>query len=137
MNRYSERARLAFHFAWTEADSLGENVVGVEHLLLGLLRQQTAASAALNGAGVTLTEARQKVKQKLAARGRHAPKRLEDEMTPELEGVTRLIDKTQNSLVEPEDLLLAMLEHNSESLQDLIGDTDGLRQQLSRDSVGG
>lgn len=136
MNRYSERARLAFHFAQSEADSLGENVVGAEHLLLGLLRQQTAASAALNSAGVTLDGARRKVKQKLAARGERVPKRPENEMTPE-EEVIRFIDKMQNTLIEPEHLLLAMPEHGSESLQDLIGDADRLRR-LRRDiSVSG
>ena len=135
MNRYSERARIAFHFALTEADNLGA-VVNVEHLLLGLLQQQTAASAALNGAGVTLTGTRKKVQQKLAARDGGALKRLENEMTPELEAVTRLTDETQNSPVEPEHLL-AMLEHGSENLQDLVGDTDRLRRQLNRDSVSG
>lgn len=136
MNRYSERARLAFHFAQSEADSLGENVVGVEHLLLGLLRQQTTASAALNGAGVTLGGTRRKVKQ-LAARGERVPERPKNEMTPELEAVTRLVDEMQTSPVEPEHLLLALLEHGSENLQDLIGDIDGLRRRLSRDAVGG
>lgn len=137
MNRYSERARLAFHFAQSEADSLGENVVGAEHLLLGLLRQQTAASAALNSAGVTLDGARRKVKQKLAARGERVPERPKNEMTPELEEVTHLVGKMQNTLIEPEHLLLAMLEHGSESLQDLIGDADRLCR-LRRDiSVSG
>lgn len=136
MNRYSERARLAFHFAQSEADSLGENVVGVEHLLLGILQQQTTASAALNSAGVTLNEVRRKVIQKLAARGERVPERPKNEMTPE-EEVTRLVNKMQNTLIEPEHLLLAMLEHGSESLQDLIGDADRLRR-LRRDiSVSG
>ncbi len=136
MNRYSDTARLAFHFAWTEADNLGATAVGVEHLLLGLLQQKTAASTALKSAGVTLADVRRKVSY---------PKRadatpLAEETTPEVEEVMRVVaartEARQNSSIEPEDLLLTMLElYGASNLQDLVGDTEVLRQQLSREGT--
>ena len=135
MNRYSDTARLAFHFAWTEADNLGATAVGVEHLLLGLLQQKTAASTALKSAGVTLADVRRKVSY---------PKRadatpLAEETTPEVEEVMRVVGakaEVWQSRIEPEDLLLTMLElYGASNLQDLVGDTEVLRQQLSREGT--
>lgn len=131
MNRYSESARLTFHFAWTEADSLGANVVGIEHLLLGLLRQQTTASRALKDAGVTLDDARQKVGQRTG----RATSKLSETPTPELEELMRVAEFStrtrRDSSIKPKDLLLTMLELYGASLQNLVEDTDALRRKLS------
>lgn len=62
-------ARRAIAAAEREARELGHAVVGTEHLLLGLLADDTsAASAALRDAGATLSAARAKVREAVGVR---------------------------------------------------------------------
>lgn len=62
-------ARRAIAAAEREARELGHPVVGTEHLLLGLLSDETsAASAALRDAGATLSAARAKVREAVGVR---------------------------------------------------------------------
>ncbi len=57
--RFTERARRVVFFAQEEAARLGENYVGTEHLLLGLLREQDGVAArVLMNWGVQLESAR-------------------------------------------------------------------------------
>ncbi|HET7653519.1 MAG TPA: Clp protease N-terminal domain-containing protein [Acidimicrobiales bacterium] len=62
-------ARRAIAAAEREARELGHAVVGTEHLLLGLLSDETSsASAALRDAGATLSAARAKVREAVGVR---------------------------------------------------------------------
>src|SRR5689334_23805775 len=45
--RFTERARRVVFFAQEEAARLGENYVGTEHLLLGLVRENDSVAARL------------------------------------------------------------------------------------------
>jgi ATP-dependent Clp protease ATP-binding subunit ClpA len=62
-------ARRAIAAAEREARELGHAVVGTEHLLLGLLADETSsASGALRDAGATLSAARAKVREAVGVR---------------------------------------------------------------------
>src|SRR6476659_7569660 len=57
--RFTERARRVVFFAQEEAARLGENYVGTEHLLLGLVRENdTVAARVLERLGVSLSRIR-------------------------------------------------------------------------------
>lgn len=64
--RFTERARKAVFYAQEEAGRLGENLVGPEHLLLGLVREDDNTSARiLDRLGVKPEAVRQKVLARL------------------------------------------------------------------------
>src|SRR5699024_2242674 len=63
---YSPRARQVFAFAGDEAKRLGAPQVGIEHLLLGLLRdEQVLAARILLNLGMSLAKTRQSLKRKM------------------------------------------------------------------------
>jgi hypothetical protein len=59
--RFTEQARQVVVFAQEEAHALRHNYIGTEHLLLGLLRDRSAASRALDHFDLTLEEVRAQV----------------------------------------------------------------------------
>ncbi len=60
--RFSDGARQVIFLAQEEARTLGHNYIGVEHILLGLLREESgAASAVLRSFGVTPELARNEI----------------------------------------------------------------------------
>jgi hypothetical protein len=62
--RFTERARRVVFFAQEEAGRLGENYVGTEHLLLGILRENdTVAARVLNQLGASVSDMRADVEQ--------------------------------------------------------------------------
>jgi catechol 2,3-dioxygenase-like lactoylglutathione lyase family enzyme len=62
--RYTERARQVVVLAQDESRQLGHGYIGVEHLLLGLLREKEGLAArALGGAGLTVEALRHQVRQ--------------------------------------------------------------------------
>jgi DNA-binding transcriptional regulator YhcF (GntR family) len=59
---YTSRAKKLLEYTMAEARELGHSYIGVEHLLLGTLREEKGIAAqALNSLGVTLELARQEV----------------------------------------------------------------------------
>lgn len=62
--RFTERARKVVYLAQQEAARLGHNVVGTEHLLLGLVAEgQGVAAKALENMGINLEQIRQEVER--------------------------------------------------------------------------
>lgn len=62
--RFTSRARWAMDYAADEARQLGHDVIGTEHLLLGLVRESDGVAGQVLGSfGVTLSSARQDVEQ--------------------------------------------------------------------------
>lgn len=59
--RFTEQARQVVVFAQEEARTLRHNYIGTEHLLLGLLRERSAASRALERFDLTLEEVQAQV----------------------------------------------------------------------------
>lgn len=58
MLRFEEQASVLFHHAREEAERLGHGHVAPEHLLLGLLREESGVSRVLHDFGVDLEAAR-------------------------------------------------------------------------------
>src|SRR6266851_3465573 len=64
--RFTERARQVVFFAQEEAARLGENYVGTEHLLLGLVREDDSVGARiLQRLGISLESVRSEVFQQV------------------------------------------------------------------------
>ena len=59
--RFTESARQAVVFAQQDAVALRHNFIGTEHLLLGVLKQESIAARALRNLDVTYDDARQRV----------------------------------------------------------------------------
>jgi ATP-dependent Clp protease ATP-binding subunit ClpC len=58
---FSPQAKKVLELSLREANRLGHNYIGTEHLLLGLIRQGGGAAQLLAGAGVDYDRARQRV----------------------------------------------------------------------------
>src|SRR5438132_557098 len=66
--RFTERAQKVLSLAQEEDVRLGHNIVGTEHILLGLIREgEGVAARVLNNLGVSLNKARQQVLQLLGS----------------------------------------------------------------------
>jgi ATP-dependent Clp protease ATP-binding subunit ClpA len=68
MTAFTEPAQLASHLMTLESERLQHHYIGPEHLLLGLLRQDTAAARLLRAHGIDLESARAAA-ERLVARG--------------------------------------------------------------------
>ena len=81
--RFTERARRVVFFAQEEAARLGENYVGTEHLLLGLVRENdTVAARILDRLGVPLGRIRSDIERQVTrGHGNGAALQFEVELT--------------------------------------------------------
>jgi ATP-dependent Clp protease ATP-binding subunit ClpC len=71
--RFTDRARRVVVLAQEEARMLDHNVIGTEHLLLGLIHEgHGVAASALQSLGISLAAVRQQVEQ-VIGRGEQAP----------------------------------------------------------------
>jgi ATP-dependent Clp protease ATP-binding subunit ClpC len=71
--RFTDRARQVVVLAQDEARMLNHNVIGTEHILLGLIHEgQGVAANALQSLGISLETVRQQVEQ-IIGRGQQAP----------------------------------------------------------------
>ena len=70
---FDSKAARAVALAESEAYQLGHDRVGTEHLLLGLLTNDSATSSRLTDAGVTLAAARNKVTEAVGTSSRATP----------------------------------------------------------------
>ncbi len=84
MEKMTDRARKAMALARKEAEVLGHNYLGTEHLLIGCLRAGGVAATAMKNVGVDLDKAIVEIKNLVGAHDQHAPdapsieQRLED-----------------------------------------------------------
>src|SRR5258707_15078094 len=75
--RFTERARRVVFFAQEEAARLGENYVGTEHLLLGLVRENDSVAARiLDRLGVSLG----RIRRGIGGQGTRGDGRLGEDM---------------------------------------------------------
>ena len=137
--RFTERARKAVFYAQEEALELGENLVGPEHLLLGLVREDDNMAARILGRlGVEPGAVRQKVLARLEP---GEPGTGEDlRLTPAAKQVVdwayeearHLLDNS----IDAEHLLLGMLREPAgivpEALASLGVTPEGVREQLQQ-----
>ena len=65
-NGFTEKANKALNLAIESAEEMGHTYVGTEHILLGLLQEQSGVAATvLNDLGVTADELEQMMRQKI------------------------------------------------------------------------
>ncbi|QSJ18621.1 hypothetical protein JYQ62_07585 [Nostoc sp. UHCC 0702] len=101
--------------AASESDRLGHNVVGTEHLLLGLIRQETSIAAqALKSVGVTLEKTLAEVEKIKNFNADH--RKFESSFTPNAKEVIektlvfyRDINKSLDQVIGSESILLAII----------------------------
>ena len=141
--RFSDTTRRVVAGAEEEARRLGHNTIGTEHLLLGLLSEGTSPAAqALSGAGATLDGCRSKVVELTgAALGAKAPAslKLSDRARRTLERADRLSLRLPADAVEPEHVLVCLLDVEGRAGQALWGlgvDLMSLRESLAAGSNG-
>jgi ATP-dependent Clp protease ATP-binding subunit ClpA len=125
LERFSDEARTAVGLAHAEARRLGHDHVGTEHLLLGILTEgQSRAARALIAVGVTPSACRQKVAE---AVGKTAPAKrdgdldLTDRARRSLQRAVRLANRQRQDHVEPEHILLSLIQVEGRAGQVLRG----------------
>jgi ATP-dependent Clp protease ATP-binding subunit ClpA len=131
-------AKKAFEYAFEEAKRLGQNYIGTEHLLLGLLRQeQGIAAQVLLSLGVELGEVREALMELLGARGAQ-PKDVAISLAL-AQGVKDVLERAAQeakdrgaSEVEIEHLLLALVSRQRWLVQDAQRQLADLRAEIDR-----
>ncbi len=110
MNRYDDRARLVFHFARKEGTDFGHAMIGPEHLLLGLMRENGTASKVLTEFGASLELFRRQVEE-MVGRGDGTLRNEAAAITPRARRVMELAGSEARSLgsnvIATEHILLA------------------------------
>jgi ATP-dependent Clp protease ATP-binding subunit ClpA len=133
VERFSERARNVVASAEDEARQLAHPHVGTEHLLLGLIAVDGPAAAALRSAGATQDATRDKVAEAVgrAGAGGHGERDFSPRARRALERASRLSLHRRDAHVEPEHLLLGVLDVEGRAGQVLRGlgvDVTALRE---------
>src|SRR5205807_1380276 len=110
--RFTERARRVVFFAQEESARLGENYVGTEHLLLGLVREDDSVAARiLNQLGVPLGRIRAEIERQVT-RG-HGSLGADMQLTPRAKRVIDLAyeeaRRLNNNYIGTEHLLLGLI----------------------------
>ena len=96
--RFTDAARTAVVLAQDEARGLRHNYLGTEHLLLGLLREQTgAASRALAGVGISAEDVRSDVERIV---GRGSPAALSEDDAAALRAIGIDLDEVRRRIEE-------------------------------------
>ncbi|MDI3281247.1 MAG: AAA family ATPase, partial [Bacillota bacterium] len=110
--RFTEEARRVLRAARREAEELGHDYIGTEHILLGVAQEGGAAAKVLAELGVK-PEAIHEAIQRVAGRGEKG-RRKEPTMTPNakrmLEAAWEEARRLRDNYVGPEHLLLALTE---------------------------
>ena len=137
MNRYDDEARLIFHYAREEANNLGQNQVGPEHLLLGLMRGKGGGREVLEAAGATLDALRAHIR--LTGPEGHPPYTFNDapSITPKSRRVMEVASHEARKLgaqvTSSQHILLALLDSEQRAvrgaLESVSPDLRLLRQQ--------
>src|SRR5215469_7806348 len=108
--KFSERARRVLVLAQEEAALLGHNYIGTEHLLLGLLREDTGVAAiVLKEFGVELSQVRAMV-ERVVGRGTTEPD-VERRFTPRAQVVITLAvsESWRAPAIDTEHILLGLV----------------------------
>ena len=135
--RFTERARKVVYLAQQEAARLGHNVVGTEHLLLGLVSEgESVAAKALESMGISLEQIRQEVERIIGA-GETNPFG-EIPFTPRAKRVLELaVDEGRqlgHNYVGTEHILLGLIREGegvaAQVLKNLGADLDKVRKEV-------
>jgi ATP-dependent Clp protease ATP-binding subunit ClpC len=131
--RFTDRSRRVVVLAQEEARMLGHNHIGTEHLLLGLLREQSGGAAeVLASAGVTLDAARAQVAE-IAVPGDKAPAG-HIPFTPRAKRILELslreaLELNQGS-IRPEHVLLGLIRERKGVGAQVLGRLGNIERRL-------
>ena len=139
LSAFGPDARRAIGAAEREARELGHAVVGTEHLLLGVLSDETSpAASVLRDAGATLAAARAKVREAVgsstASAGHDGPTASSARASRALGRATRFSHHRRSPVVTSEHLLEGVLDVEGTAGQVLRGlgvDVERLRARLA------
>jgi len=138
--RFTKRARRALQLAQEEARRLNRNVIGTEHLLLGLLREESGvASRVLRNMGVTSRKVRSIVEHQLG-KGTYTPSFSKIELAERTKRVIELaVDearRTGQRYIGTEHLLLGIVRDKENIAADILNslgvNTVTLQQALAK-----
>lgn len=141
-NRWTEKAQNALRHAYEAASELGHNYVGSEHILLGILRENTGLAAKLlQGAGVSNESLTMTI---IASVGQGAPGGQPVGMTPHSKEIMEIAAEeavSHNSgYIGTEHMLMALIREGDNYalriLQALGADTRKLYRTLEQQSAG-
>jgi ATP-dependent Clp protease ATP-binding subunit ClpA len=135
--RFTERSRRVVVLAQQEATLLGSGHTGSEHLLLGLIHDESGLTAAILGAaGVTLEAARTAARQAEGVPDTRPPAHFafSPQAKKALELSLREALELRQGYIRPEHLLLGLIREGTgagaQILEQLAGPLPGLRQQV-------
>ena len=147
---FTEKANQALNFAIDAAKELGHTYIGSEHMLLGILKEDSGVAAeALTGQGVTYEKLESLIKEEVGTANKTNV--TPDDFTPRskriLQKAMLYAARLHNNYVGTEHLLLAILEENDsygvrflESLgvhpKELFGELGGRLQNGEPESAG-
>lgn len=114
-NGFTEKANKALNLAIESAEEMGHTYVGTEHILLGLLEEQSGVAATvLNDLGVTADELEQMMRQKIGTGVRSIITM--DDFTPRTKRILQIAvmeaARMGHNYVGTEHLLMALLEES-------------------------
>lgn len=137
LQHFTPAAQAAIGLAQEEARTLGHREVGVEHLLLGLVREETGLGGRLlEELGLTVESARAEIARLAPAGEEPVPERLD--FTPgakaALAHALRNALAHEQEVIGPEHILLGVLEEGNKVALGVLracgGDPDALRESL-------
>jgi len=140
--RFTNPATRVIHFAQEEAKRLGMNVVGTEHLLLGLVREgEGVAARVLERLGVSLGRVRSELSRQVGATDTHAVGSTRLTLSPKAKKALEYALQEARELnpklglldfVDTEHLLLGLIREGSSSGSKAVRLLEGLGVDLER-----
>ncbi len=140
-NGFTENANKAMNYAIENAQALGHTYIGTEHILLGLLQEETGvAYVVLANAGITFEAIEKNIRTKIGVGSQS--KLTPDDFTPRgkrvLQKSVMISVNMGNNYVGTEHILIALLEDSESYAVRMITDTgvraeeivDGIKSQL-------
>jgi len=136
--RYTERARRVLFFARYESSQLASMTIEPEHVLLGILREQSyVGRQILNEAGVTLERVTDELQQRAASPGKISTS-MEIPFSPScmhvLQYAAEEADALKHAHIGTEHLLLGLLREGASPAAQLLA-RHGIRLEEVRDKV--
>jgi ATP-dependent Clp protease ATP-binding subunit ClpC len=115
---FTDETQRVLHSSAEEADALGHSYIGTEHLLLGLLCEESLARSILRKHGFELARARSRIVELLRARADERPDAAD--MAREIEQLKKLVDRLAHQLSDQEasKRLIEQIRFHLERLQE-------------------
>ena len=136
-DRFTERARKVLMSAQREAKRLGDNVVGTQHLLLGLLQERNGLAAkVLNDNGVSIARVKRIISEHSENSGDSTSPSttLSPRTRRVIEVAVEEARRLDNKYIDTEHLLLGLLSEKEGLVTDVLQDS-GIEIDIVRESI--